>query len=156
MYNLKVPHSHLREQPAYEFRYECRVGITDLHHTGRLCHAAFAKIAHEARVQLFHTLGAAEHDLGDAKTGIIMGDLVIHTTGDASLFDRLQVESHVGDVSRSGFRLFHRFMKDGAPIALVETGLITFNYTKRTIAPVPEPFRKALHEHAAPKNTAAL
>jgi len=151
VYNLTVPRVQLLEQPAYEFHYEFQVQIGHLTHTGRVGHGALVRVTHEARVHLFDLLGAAENDFGDNRTGIIMADLAVTTAGEASLFDRVRVESHLGEMGRSSFRLFHRFAKGDLLIALVETGLTAFDYKLRTIVPVPEVFRKRLREYLAAK-----
>lgn len=110
-------------------------------------HDAVVMIAHEARVHLFHLLGVAENNLGDDRTGIIMGDLVVTYAGEGFLFDKLHVDSHVGEMRRSGFRMFHRFKKGETLMALVETGLMAFDYAARAIVPIPEAFRSALRQY---------
>jgi acyl-CoA thioester hydrolase len=110
-------------------------------------HNAVVSITHEARVHLFHLLNVAESNLGDDRTGIIMGDLVVNSAGEGSLFDKLHVDSHVGEMGRSGFRMFHRFKKGETLIALVETGLMAFDYAARAIVPIPEAFRSALRQY---------
>ncbi len=146
MYNLEVRPITLRELAEYRFRYDLNIQIGHLDYTGRLGHDAIVRIVHEARVHFFHFLGVAENDFGDGRTGIIMGDLVITGTGEASLFDRVRVDTHAGEISRSSFRLFHRLAKEDGVIALVETGLMTFDYVKRLIVPIPDFFRKRLQQ----------
>jgi acyl-CoA thioester hydrolase len=141
-----VPPVKLREQPVYEFRYELQIQVGHLNYGGRVGHDAIVRIAHEARIHLFHLLGVAESNLGDDRTGIIMGDLVVTHAGEGFLFDKLHVDSHVGEMGRSGFRMFHRFKKEETLIALVETGLMAFDYAARAIVPVPEVFRSALRQ----------
>jgi acyl-CoA thioester hydrolase len=121
--------------------------VGHLSYGGRVDHDAVVRITHEARVHLFHLLNVAESNLGDDRTGIIMGDLVVNYAGESFLFDRLQVDSHVGEMGRSGFRIFHRFKKGETLIALVETGLMAFDYAARAIAPIPEAFRSALRQY---------
>ena len=53
-------------------------------------------------------LGVAENNLGDNRAGIIMGDLAVTYSSEGHLFDTLRVDSHVGEMGRSGFRMFHR------------------------------------------------
>ena len=110
-------------------------------------HDSVVRIAHEARVHLFRLLGVAENNLGDDRTGIIIGDLVVTYAGEGFLFDKLQVDSHVGEIGRSNFRMFHRLKRGETLIALVETGLIAFNYAARVIVPIPEVFRGALSRY---------
>jgi acyl-CoA thioester hydrolase len=137
----------LQEQPAYEFQYEIQVQIGHLNYGGRLGHDSIVRITHEARVHMFHALGVAENNLGDDRTGIIMGDLVVTYAGEGFLFDRLQIDSRVGEVGRSNFRMFHRLKRGETLIALVETGLMAFNYAARVIVPIPEVFRSALSRY---------
>jgi acyl-CoA thioester hydrolase len=137
----------LQEQPEYEFHYEIQIQIGHLYYSGRAGHDALMRIAHEARVQLFHLLGVNENDFGDNRTGIIIGDVVVSGIGNLFLFDYVQVDSHVGNMGRSGFRLFHRFKKGDHLIALLETGLMTFDYRVRSVVPVPATFRNALRQY---------
>jgi acyl-CoA thioesterase FadM len=83
----------------------------------------------------------SEKDLGDAKTGIVLTDLVTNYKAEGFLFDRLVVESSIGEVYPKGFRMFHRVStKDNRLIALAEVGVIGFNYKKRGLAKLPEQF----------------
>ncbi len=144
----------LQEQHEYEFRYEIQIQVGHLYYSGRVGHDTLVRIAHEARVQLFHLLGVNENDFGDNRTGIIIGDLVVSGIGDLFLFDNVRVDSHVGNMGRSGFRLFHRFKKGDALIALVETGLMTFDYRVRSVVPIPERFRNALKHYLEQRSQA--
>jgi acyl-CoA thioesterase FadM len=87
----------------------------------------------------------SEKDLGDAKTGIVLTDLVANYKAEGILFDRLVVESSIGEVHARGFRMFHRVStKDNRLIALAEAGIIAFNYKKRILAKIPEQLLSAL------------
>ncbi len=142
-----MPHIKLQEQPAYEFLYELQVQVGHLDYKNHLGHDSVVRFVHEARVHLLRLLGVAESNLGDNHTGIIMGDLAVTYFNEGHLFDRLRVDSHVGEMGRSGFRMFHRLVRGETLIALVETGLMTYDYTLRAMVPVPEAFRKALKLH---------
>jgi acyl-CoA thioester hydrolase len=144
-----VPRTKLFEQPAYEFRYEITVQVSHLNYTGHLSHDAVVSMAHEARVHMFHTLGVAETNLGDGKAGIIIGDLAVSYSSEGHLFDKLQIESHIGELGRSGFRVFQRLTREGSLVALVETGTMAFDYSVRAIVPVPDAFRKTLKRYTA-------
>ena len=96
---------------------------------------------------MFYALGVAEKDLGDGRTGIIMGDLAVTYSSEGHLFDQLSVDSHVGEMRRSSFRIFHRLTRGETLIALVETGLIAFDYAAKAIVPVPEAFKRALKQY---------
>ena len=139
-----MPKVKLKEQPAYEFSHEVSVRVTDLNYGAHLANNALVGMISEARTQLFHNLGCSELDLGDQRTGIIMGDLVVNFKAESLLFDTLQIDSHIGEVSRKSFRIFHRFTRNKELVALAETGIVTFNYGERRSTPIPEPFLQAL------------
>jgi len=137
----------LEEQPDYEFEHSLSVRVTDLNYGAHLANNAVVALIHEARVRLLHDLGIGELDLGDGHTGIIMGDLVLDFKQESFLFDVLTIKSHIGDVSRRGFRIFHKICRDNLTLALVETGLVAFDYEKRRIVTIPQTFREALEAH---------
>lgn len=139
-----MPRVKLQEQPQYEFRYEVTLQPRDINYGGHLGNDALVTLIGEARANLLKTLGCSEGELGDGRTAIIMADLVVNYRAEAFLFDVLCIDTHVGELSRHGFRLFHRVTRDNTVIALAETGLMAFDYRQRTIAPVPDTFIRAL------------
>ena len=76
-----------------------------------------------------------------------MGDLAVTYFSEGRLFDKLRVDSHVGEMGHSGFRIFHRLVRGETLIALVETGLMAYDYTLRAIVPIPEVFKRALTQY---------
>ena len=81
------------------------------------------------------------------RTGVIIGDLAVSHHGEAGLFDTLRIDTHIGELGRSNFRVFQRILREGSLIALVETGTIAFDYAARAIVPIPDAFRKALKHY---------
>jgi acyl-CoA thioester hydrolase len=142
-----VPRIKLKEQAKYEFHYDFQVQVGHLNYAAHLGHDSIVSIAHEARVHLFHELRVAENNLGDGRTGIIIGDLAVSYFSEGYLFDTLIVDSHVGEMGRSGFRIFQRLLRDTTVIALVESGMIAFDYSIRAIVPIPQAFKSALQRH---------
>ena len=125
----------------YQNIYETTVEVTDINYGNHLGNDALVGIIHRARVHFLHWLGASENDLGDGKTGILLADLIVNYREESFLFDKLSVESSIGEVRSKGFRMFHKITAEqGRLIALVETGLVAFNYQKRKVARVPESF----------------
>ena len=139
-----MPRIRLREQLSYEFHYTTRLESRDINYGGHLGNDALVSLVGSARVDALHSLGLREVNLGDGKTGIIMADLVVNFRAEGFLFDEIVIDTHVGEFSSNRFRIFHRVTKGDIVIALVETGLKTFNYTAREVAPVPDTFLKAL------------
>jgi acyl-CoA thioester hydrolase len=125
----------------YQSIYETTVEVTDLNYGNHLGNDALVGIIHRARVHFLHRLSASEHNLGGGMTGVLLADLIVNYMGESFLFDKLCVESSIGEVRSKGFRVFHRIT---APpdriIALAETGIVAFNYHKRRIAGIPETF----------------
>jgi acyl-CoA thioesterase FadM len=141
-----MPRIKLNEQREYAFHYTLVLDPRDINYGGHLGNDALVSIVGSARVNMFRSMRLSEMDLGDGKTGIIMSDLAVNYKSEAFMFDELLIDTHVGEISRSSFRLFHRIKKGLIVVALVETGLTTFNYALRKVVPVPETFLKILAE----------
>lgn len=125
----------------YQSIYETTVEVTDLNYGNHLGNDALVGIIHRARVNFLNRLSASENNLGDGQTGIILADLIVNYMGESFLFDKLCVESSIGEVRSKGFRMFHRITAlEGRIIALAETGIVAYNYHKRKIAGIPESF----------------
>lgn len=139
-----MPRTKLIEQGAYEYRYLIGVQPRDINYGGHLANDSLISLVGTARASMFRSLGGSELDLGDGRTGVIMSDLVVNYRAEAFLFDELLVESHVGELTRTGFRLFHRIMRGKTVVALVETGLTAFDYAEKKVAKIPERFLEAV------------
>ncbi len=125
----------------YQSVYETTVEVTDLNYGNHLGNDALIGIIHRARVHFLHRLGASENNLGDGHTGILLADLIVNYTGESFLFDKLGVESSIGEVRSKGFRMFHRITAEHSrPIALAEIGIVAFNYRTRKVVQIPESF----------------
>jgi len=139
-----MPRTKLREQPVYEFHYGVTLQSRDINYGGHLGNDALVTLIGEARVNLLRILGCSEGDLGDRRTAIIMTDLVVNYRGEGFLFDVVCIDTHVGELSRHGFRLFHRVTRDDTVLALAETGFMAFDYQQRKIATLPDTFIRAV------------
>lgn len=136
----------LSESVEYEFSYHVTVQARDENSAGHLDHNALVGIIHDARANIFHSLGIKESNLGDGRTGIIMADLAVNYKAEVFAFERLSVESSFGQFDQNSFRIFHRVRKDNGKclVALVETGFVIYDYLKRSIAHMPESFHRAI------------
>jgi acyl-CoA thioesterase FadM len=141
-----MPRVKLAEQLHYEFHYQVTLQVRDINYGGHLGNDAVVGLIHEARLNLLRQLGCNEMDLGDGQTGLIIGDLVVNYKAEGFMFDCLQIDSHIGEINRNSFRIFHRFTKNGEILALAETGIVTFNYQQRRIAFIPDRFINALNQ----------
>lgn len=134
----------LVELGQYAFHYATRLEPRDINPSGHLGNDALVTLVGSARAYVFYSMGLSQRDLGDGSTGIIMSDLAVNYRAEAFMFDEIVIDTHFGEFTRSAFRAFHRVRKGEAVVALAETGLVTFDYRARRIAPVPEEFLKAL------------
>jgi acyl-CoA thioesterase FadM len=134
-----MPRLQLKPLAEYSFRTEIFVRTTDLNYGGHLGNDRLLSLVHEARVAWLADHGWSELDCGG--TSLIMGDAAVVYQGEAFAGDRLVFEVAAGENSRSGFRLFFRVTRAGdsgnEPIALVENGMICFDYHARRVATLP-------------------
>ncbi len=141
-----MPRIKLVEQKEYPFRCRITLQPRDINYAGHLGNDALVSILGTARANTFRLLGLREGDLGDSQTGIIMSDLVVNFKTEAFMFDELEIDTQIGELTRNGFRMFHRVKKGETIVALAEMGITAFNYTVRKVAPVPEVFLEKLAE----------
>lgn len=143
-----MPRVTLQEQPNYKFQFKTIIQAEDLNYAGHLGNDALVRLVQDARKELFVKLGYKELDLGDGKTGIIIGDLVVNFKSEGFESDEIKIESQIGEVTDKSLRIFHKVLKekDENVLALVETGLVAFNYDTRTVAIFPDGFKKVLME----------
>jgi acyl-CoA thioesterase FadM len=139
-----MPRIKLEEQSMYEFTFPVTLYPRDINYGGHLGNDSLVILIGSARAQMFHSMGFAEGDLGDGKTGIIMSDLVMNYRAESFIFDELQIDTHIGEIRSGGFRIFHRVTKKDTLVALAETGVMSFDYTIHRLTHVPEIFLKAI------------
>ena len=88
--------------------------------------------------------GLSEGNLGDGRTGIIMTDFVVNLKAEGFMFDNLEVYTHIGELTKNGFRFFHKVTRGATLVALAEAGFLAFDYTAGKVTRVPETFANAL------------
>jgi acyl-CoA thioester hydrolase len=139
-----MPRSRLDEQPFYQFSCTITLQPRDINYGGHLGNDSLVSLIGTARAGMFHSIGLSEGDLGDGKTGVIMADLSVNFKAEAFMFDELQLDTHVGELSKTGFRIFHRLRKGQTIVALAETGMVAFDYGRRKIGQVTKTLIEAL------------
>ncbi len=132
-----MPRVQLKPRPAYPFAVEIAVRTTDLNYGGHLGNDRLLSLVHEARVAFLADHGWSELDCGGAS--LIMGDTAIVYQAEAFAGDVLRFEVAACEPGRAGFRLAYRVTRpaDGKAVALVENGMVTFDYEARRIVPLP-------------------
>ncbi len=135
----------LVEQPVYKFSYDYTVKVRDINYGNHLGNDALVGVLHEARIDMLHSLGCSELNLGDNETGLIMGDLVINFMKESFMHDELIVYTQVDDLKNSSFRVYYKVVRCPDTIALAETGLVAVNYNEKGIGSIPDFFIKQLN-----------
>ena len=141
-----MPRVQITPQPAYPFACEITVRTTDLNYGGHLGNDRLLSLVQEARVAFL-----ADHDWSELSCGgtsLIMGDTAVVYQAEGFAGDVLRFEVAAAEPSRVGFRLAYRVTRpaDGKDIALVETGMVSFDYEQRRIATLPDAVRSICGE----------
>jgi len=125
----------------YPFSTEIKVRITDLNYGGHLGNDSLLSMVHEARVAFLASFGFSEKDCGGVS--LIIADTAVVYQSEAFAGDLLRFEVAAGEQTRRGFRLFFRVTrpKDDTPIALVENGMVCFDYQTRSTKSLPKAAR---------------
>ncbi|MCK4337271.1 MAG: thioesterase family protein [Candidatus Aminicenantes bacterium] len=133
-----MPRIKLKLMENYPFFIQITVRTTDLNYGGHLGNDRLLALVHEARIAFLAQFGFSELDCGGIS--LIMGDAAIVFQGEAFAGDVLKVEVAAGEPTRSGFRLFYRITgdQDRRAVALVETGMICYDYSAKKIQPLPD------------------
>lgn len=132
-----MPRVQLEPRSDYFFKAELTVRTTDLNYGGHLGNDRLMSLVHEARVALLMSFGWSEMDCGGV--GLIMSDTAIVFKNEAFAGDKLLFEVSMSEPSKVGFRIFNRVTRssDDEVIALVENGMICFDYNERKVCPLP-------------------
>lgn len=136
-----LPRIKLEPRSLYSFHIDIKVRVTDLNYGGHLANDSLLSLVHEARVAFL-----SEHDWTEANCGgvsLILGDTAVVYQGEAFAGDILRFEVTAGEPTGRGFRLFYRISRstDSAPIALVENGMVCFDYENSKTKRLPDAVR---------------
>lgn len=135
---------------VFPFSTDLTVRISDINYGGHLGNDAVLTLVQEARIRFLASLGYSEKDIEGL--GIIMTDAVVVYRAEAFHGDLLSVDVAVDDVQKHTFDLLYRISRqsDRKEIARVKTGIAVYDYDKKTIGTVPEPFRRKVLELRIP------
>ena len=135
-----MPRIKLAIHKAYPFACEFQVRVGDLNYGAHVGNSEMVGILHDARVALFRAMGINEADLGDGKTGIIMNELAVNYRAEGRLLDDIIIHSAFSHIKTASLRMCHLVTRGEETIALAEVGIVTFDYTQKCIAPIPDGF----------------
>ncbi len=133
----------------YEFSCNIELRVGDFNYVGHVGNSQMIGIVHDARIKLLKSLGLSERNLGDGKTGLVIADITANFMAEVFPNDIVIVKSHIGEIGKSGFRIFHCIMNNQNTAALIETGIVAFDYKDRKRTKIPIEFLEALNTHNA-------
>lgn len=136
------------EQPGhYPFSTELPLRISDINYGGHLGNDRVLTLAQEARAAYLASIGSTELSIGNG-AGLIMADAAIEYKAEAHHGDIIRISVSVMNLSRAGFDMVYLLEKTNgdAPVtvAVVRTGMVCFDYARKKVVSIPEPFRHAV------------
>lgn len=123
------------------FKTQLVAQIGDINYGNHVSNDAFLRLAHEARMRFLSHFNYSEMNIEGA--GLIMADAAIQFLNQAFYADVLNVSVSVTNLGRAGFTLIYQFEResDGKAIALIQNGMVFFDYTSQSVTAVPEGFK---------------
>ena len=124
----------------FPFATELRVRITDVNYGGHLGNDALLGLLHEARVRFLAHYQLSELNIHGC--GIIMADSVIVYKSEACPGELLSIAVAVTDFNRYGCDFVYRVTEKTSQreVARAKTGIVFFDYQRRAVQRVPQPF----------------
>jgi acyl-CoA thioesterase FadM len=125
----------------FSFSIIIPIRITDINYGGHVGNDTILSILHEARSRFFIHYGYSELNL--AGVGTILSDVGIEFKNELFYGDILKAHVTAGDFSRVSFDLFYLLEKTNAdgksiPVVIAKTGIVTYDYSKKKVVPVPD------------------
>lgn len=136
-----MPRIKLEPRSLYTFHTDIKVRVTDLNFGGHLANDRLLSLVHEARVAFLEEHGWNELDC--AGVSLLVADTAVVYQGEAFAGNVLRFDVTAGEPTERGFRLFYRITRsiDESPIALVENGMVCFDYEARKTRRLPDAVR---------------
>lgn len=121
---------------AFSFTTEISIRITDINYGGHLGNDSILSIIHEARLQFLNHLELSE--TSTTGPGLIMRDVTIEFKKEAFYGEKLQVSVAAMQIEKFSYDLVYKLARNQDVIAVAKTGMISFDYSRKRIAPLPE------------------
>jgi acyl-CoA thioesterase FadM len=139
----------LTELSLYEFCHRLTVRATDINYAVHVGNETMLGLVHEARSQFMAQLGFETIAVKNNDVGLIIADLAVNFKAEAYTHDRLEIDCQIGEIQGRSFRLFHRILRAEQVIALIEPGLVAFDYRARNVVQLPADFLATLENYRA-------
>jgi len=135
-----MPRVALTEQQSYEYSHTLTVRTTDINYVGHLGNEALLGLVHEARACFLKVLNFNTIVGNKQRVGLIIADLAVNFKAEAFAHDQLAVDCQIDELREKSFRLFHRIRCGEQVIALVETGVVAYDYQTGHVVLLPDIF----------------
>ncbi|QQS55117.1 MAG: thioesterase family protein [Candidatus Competibacteraceae bacterium] len=124
----------------FPFVTELRVRVTDVNYAGHVGNDALLGLLQEARARFLAQYGLGELDIFGL--GLVVTDSVVLYKSEAFPGEILEIAVAVVDFNKYGCDFVYRVTErtGGREVARAKTGIVFFNYRKRAVQPVPQPF----------------
>lgn len=117
------------------------VRITEINYGGHVGNDALLGLLQEARIRMLATADFSEVSCGGP--GIIMLDAAVIFKAEIFYGNKILIRTAFAEPSRIGCEIYYLVTESGTDreLARARTGIAFFDYAKRKIAPMPQPFR---------------
>jgi 4-hydroxybenzoyl-CoA thioesterase len=128
----------------FAYSTELALYIGHINYGGHLDNALLLTLVSEARVRYFKSLGYTELDVEGC--GIVLADAAVQYRSEAFHGETMRIEMAPANFHARGFDLVWRMSdRDTArEVARGKSGILFFDYARRTVMPVPEGFLRRI------------
>jgi acyl-CoA thioester hydrolase len=128
------------------FSTQIPIRIGDINRASHLSHVNLVQILEEARAQFMVSLGYQDAVNIDRGTGFILGDLAVVFKGQAYYGQALKIEIGAADIARNSFDMVYKVTnaENEAEVAVARTTILSFDYQKQKVIPLPQGLRDRL------------
>lgn len=134
------------EKKVYTALIPVRVG--DVNYGAHVGNDAILRIAQDARIIFYQSLGIKDELSLEGDTGQIIVDAAVVYKAEAFLGDTLRVEIAIDGFSKHGFDMYYRITNEasGKEVAVAKTGIVCFLYKQKKVARIPTGFLASLQQ----------
>lgn len=128
------------------FQTNIEVQISHINYGGHLGNDSILSLCHEARIRFLEFLDKNFSEMNIENIGIIMSDAAIIFKKEIFRGDKIRIEIGVDDITNCALDIYYRIIDEESEkeAARIKTGIVFFNYQKRSIVPIPNRFIEIL------------
>lgn len=129
------------------FRAELPVRVGDLNYGGHVGNDAMLGLMQEARVLFYRSLGIRDEVSIDGSVGQIITDASLVYKSESFLGDILLIDLGASGFNKYGFNMYYLVSnrETGKEVARGKTGILCFDYERRKVVSIPQPFLDKLN-----------